>query len=104
MAGAIIGLGVKKALKKISGKLKPKTKPISAAASASRASALKRMDATNKSGSTLASDIRRDILKFQDEAKAISSQGDKRILKRGAGATAVIGSGTAYAKRKRKKK
>lgn len=103
MVLGLAALGLKKAVKKIAPKVKAGGRVASAASTAKRAKALSRMDSQNKSATSIASDMRRDIQMFQDDANKIIKNSNKRLVRQGAATTGAIGAGTAASSRKRKK-
>jgi hypothetical protein len=104
MVLGLAALGFKKAVKKLAPKAKAGGRAASAASTAKRAKALSRMDSQNKSATSMASDMRREIKMFKDDANKIVKESEKRLIKQGAATTGAIGAGSAAAHRRRNKR
>ena len=95
MVLGLAALGFKKAVKKLAPKAKKAGRGTAAAKS------LSKMDSQNKSGTSLAADLRRDIKMFKDDADKLVKESDKRLLKQGAATTGAIGAGSAASSKRR---
>jgi hypothetical protein len=105
MAIGAITAGAKALAKKAAKKrAAAKATPKQAARSAQMARNLERVDATERSATTMAQDLNRGIKEFRNDAAAATRSSDRRLARQATGATAAAVAGGAAGSGKRKAK
>lgn len=101
--GAIVAGGKALAKKVAKKKAAAKATPKQAALGAKKAANLSRIESRERSGTTVAQDLRRGIEDFRKDAAAVTRSSDRRLARQGAAGTAATAATTVKGKSKPKK-